>query len=1006
MPFLIDDLLAGAAAGKLFSDGTDSFKHFLQLPPSQRLYRLLWHDFGTAASMSRDEFYAFANDSELQAIAEGLIAGTQLPNDAARDQAAARIETHLCRVAADQKRGLAEEIATLLLRGYPLATKDIGRQVAALTTKLDTQFEENRTAVADLQSGVDRLLRRGGPQGDLAAALLAGPLSHAGKEDVAAKAQELAAGGDHRAAADAFLDVAKGLDQSGLVSVAETYRLQACDQLEAAGDRPAALELLEGVICAQLDRGSPDVWLTTSKLGREGDWLSDALRACADWPHQPWAPTKLQTAIATDTDQARRMRWLAALTQIHLALGEEAQVLTDIPAELPALNGGHRFLVELDRLDALETVHGPHAVDDEWANVEAWAGIQADPTVQGLCWQRRGYLLARRGELEGMRNAYRRAMAAWSRVDGYSEQVADCLFSMQQGESHLGIWEIDTEVRPLAAAMRSSALTPASTARRLQDRAASNRIAGRFREAHRDYLISLAAYRSVGSLEGVLHVSDQLAELFAATDHLPEALSLFIQAGNGKQAMKTARAVSSASVTDIVGPRAPRWERIAIYQVLEVLGTAADSALVAAIAYQLLSDAAIEPVPFAGGELAEKAKLALSAVSLQLPADVTDEAFRQLQKDLRSERLISAAQAAASALFRATQIGVFDGRDDLTDCFLAEHPISRVEPYQLADLIGSRPDLCARVVAAAEAGSMPCVQVLLWAAVDEEPWTDMRNIANELTIRATALQTLAVDEIDGQVRTTHIQGANFAPGGLAALWADAQPRAAFVDRVLSVINSDQETEMNRVSAASGLFNCAKALTPEQRQRALVCIKPISRGQYESVLMGSARPDLLSNVQITSNAKGKLRESAIQLLGRLWDLGIEMELAELREIVLDALRDPEPMIRAAGVEVMRRVRDVMQTAELLRMLPRETAEVRREIALTLGANAAETIQPHINDLACDPQRSMRWAVIDIAAELGDGATLAQIASRDPDSYTRGLARLMIDRLPAGSEAVSV
>jgi tetratricopeptide (TPR) repeat protein len=999
MPFIIDDLLAGAVAGKVFSDGGDSLKQFLRLPPSQRLYRLLWHDFGTATSMSKDEFYAFATDPELQSLTEGLIGGTRLPDEETRGLIATCIERRLHRVPADQRAALADEISALLVRGYPLATRDLSQQLANVTTKLDTQHGESMDAFAELQSGLSRLLHRGDPQADLAAALLAGPLAHAGKEEVAGQAQQLAADGDHAAAAQAFLDVADGLQDSGLFSVAETYRLQAADQLQAAGELAAAAELVESVITQQLDRESPEVWVTTGKLQalQPNGWLGDALSACANWPHEPWARARLREAVVADTGSNRQLRWLATLTQIGIVVGDARQVLADLPEELPALAPGARLYVELDRLDAVEEADGPQATDEKWPALEAWAATQTDPAVQGLCWQRRGYLLARRGDLAGTREAYRRAMAAWSRVERHGEQVADCLFSLQAAESHLGVWNIDIEVRPLAAAMRSPDRTAAGSARRLQERAASNRIAENYRQARREYVLAFASYRRAGSLQGVLHVASQLAELYTATSHRPEAIELFVTAGNGKQAAKVAESLPASQVSEVLGPRIPPWERIAVYHVLKVLSTEADTDLVTNIADQLLSDASVDPPSLREAELAQTAKVALAAVSLQLPDGKRDAGFNQLRHDLHSKLLISASQAAAEALFRATQIGELDARDDLTDCFLAEDPIPRVEPDQLAALISDRVDLRERIIQAANEGSVGATLVLLWGGVLGEPWTDMESLATKFTRGATALKTLTVEAVDAKVQTTQLQGANFAPGGLAARFANLSVKNAFVDRVLTVISNDAETELNRASAAAGLFNCADALTPEDRGRAWKMLTPISRGHYQSIVLGSAQPDLLSQVQLTTNAAGSLRAPAIELLGRLWTVGVDEAIDDLRTIVLDALRESNEDIRAAGVEVMGRVAELMDAPELRRMLSRETPKVRREIAVALGRNAPEEIEPQVPELARDPHKSMRWAVIDIAGETQDRTTLSLIASQDPDSYTRGLARLVIDRL---------
>ena len=151
-----------------------------------------------------------------------------------------------------------------------------------------------------------------------------------------------------------------------------------------------------------------------------------------------------------------------------------------------------------------------HGCDSSWDTVEHWLASQSDAELQGLSWQRRGHLLAKRGDLDGTRDAYRRAMVAWSQPRDYSEQVGDCVLSLQAAESLLGVWDVDATARSPAFSLESSHRTPAGDAPRLQERAASNRIARRFIDAHREYWLAYAAYKRCGKVGGVLHVSRNL----------------------------------------------------------------------------------------------------------------------------------------------------------------------------------------------------------------------------------------------------------------------------------------------------------------------------------------------------------------------------------------------------------------------------------------------------------------------------------------------------------------
>ena len=153
-------------------------------------------------------------------------------------------------------------------------------------------------------------------------------------------------------------------------------------------------------------------------------------------------------------------------------------------------------------------------------------------------------------------------------------------------------------------------------------------------------------------------------------------------------------------------------EQIVAYQLLQVLGTGADTDSVAAVAEQLLRREP-DPPTLINAQLPDEAKAALAAVSLQIPEHLRGTAFDQIPKDLRQPLLIDAGRQAGLALIRATQLEVLDAREELLDSLLATDGIPRVEPYQLADLFAERPEVRERIVQAAVAGSMVATQTLL-----------------------------------------------------------------------------------------------------------------------------------------------------------------------------------------------------------------------------------------------------------------------------------------------------
>jgi hypothetical protein len=868
VPTGIEEAAATAIVKKGIATVGNSALRWLSLGPRERLFRILFVEFGEAVAMPKDEFFAFATDDELCRLTDELIAGQRQPDDGTAELIAQRIAPRLHRVAEKDRTAMAREIGAFAVFSYTAALKtpeELGHNVAA---KVDLYGTQATAMLTDIRSDVKRLTSARDVETDLVAALMSSPLEHAGQAQTVAAAQRLAADGQYAEAAKRFLEAADGLDGTGLTGVGDTYRLLAAEQLKASRDIAKAISLAAATMSARLDRGSADVLITADRIrGLDGpEWLVDAFSACTDWPRQPWASQRLRHALSEDDDAARCERWRAALTQISAVGGDGAGVLTDIPDTLSPLQSGHRLYWELDRIDALEATDDSAAADLAWDAVEHWAATSPTSKAQGLGWQRRGYLLARRGDTEGARKAYRRAMVAWARVEGHNEQVGDCLLSLQAAESKLGVWDLDLTARSLAFSLETSYPTPAGDARGLQDRAASHRIAGNFRDAHREYWLAFAAYKRCGSLQGVLHVSRQIAELYVATSHAADALASLITAGDEKEAVNVAKQLSAVDINEavgsLVGRAGPTWERVVVYQLLQVLGTGADTDTVAVVAEHLLEDARPDPLTLANTQLPLRAKAALAAVSLQIPEEHRDAAFDQIRKDLRHSLLIDAGREAGLALVRATQLEVLDAREELVDSLLADGPIPRVEPYHVADLLTQQPGLRKRIVQAAVAGSMTATQTLLWADASTEPSDEVKTLATEFTRRAAAIQTYRTQTINGQTQVTRIMGANFAPGGLAARFAEEDAAAAFVDRVTSVAVNDEETESNRASAVTGLFNCSSRLTAAERKELWALLTPICRGEYKSITFGSPNPDALSNVQFTSNEPGSLHAAAL------------------------------------------------------------------------------------------------------------------------------------------------
>ncbi len=631
MPLVVDELLAGSALDTALGGGASAVRRFLKLPPRAKVFHLLWKDFGKQTGLGRDAFYAFANDDQLAAVVDGLLAGTTLAEDSTRGTLAARIGPRLVRVPEAQRAELAQSIAAATVRACPLALRDWGEAAAQISTKMDVQFEHQKKEAAAVRSSISRLANALGEPG-FAEALLMGPLAQVSREEAATRAELLENAGEKGEAATIYLEIAQELRRAGLAAVADRYDLTASRLLGESGRTVEAAERVERVLWDQLDRHDPTAWLTARSLShwRDGDWLARALIAYTNWPDESWATNALRRAVSEDEDPERVLHWISALLELDALYEGPEAVTRDLPSELPPLKAGPRVEIELQRIDALERMESAEAADAAWTKLEEWAAAQPDGVVEATCLSRRGYLLARRGDLPGALQAYRQAMAKWSRVDRHDEQVADCFFSHQAAESLLGTGVVDWTLAPVARAMESPYPTPAGAGRRLEQGAAISRIKGQFRDAHRDYLLALGVHRRAGSLAGVLEISTRLGELYEATKHPVHALSNYIEAGDERAAVALAKSLTPGEVNEALRAALAPWESVVIYSLARDLSTGVDVEIVAELLPPLLAHAALEPGGRNSLALTDRAKAALAAVALQTAPESRQAAMTQI----------------------------------------------------------------------------------------------------------------------------------------------------------------------------------------------------------------------------------------------------------------------------------------------------------------------------------------------------------------------------------------
>ena len=330
-------------------------------------------------------------------------------------------------------------------------------------------------------------------------------------------------------------------------------------------------------------------------------------------------------------------------------------------------------MIMLDRLDALEATTASAEADQGWLPLLRWADRDGEASDVGIAWQRRAMVLARREDLAGAEDAYRRAIGAWTSIPGFEEQAADAFLSMQAAYLVNGKPDVpDADLRALACGLRGGMVAPAARADRLVAQGMSERLRGKLPDAMCAYWMAFAIQRRTGSLAGVLESAAALAELYEHAEQWSEAMLLHVVAGLGVKAAAAARAAMiQADSTHTLNLNVPRWERAAAYHVIAQHGRKLPDAYIATNADRILREARGTPDGFFAPQPATTARTALASIALAVPTALREQVYKQLRSQLHGN-FINVIRASAEALILATNAGVTDAVPDLLELYIED----------------------------------------------------------------------------------------------------------------------------------------------------------------------------------------------------------------------------------------------------------------------------------------------------------------------------------------------
>jgi hypothetical protein len=830
-------------------------------------------------------------------------------------------------------------------------------------------------------------------------ALLRGPLEQIGEEANARAAVDRQEVEEFAEAAELASGIAAALVAAKLSPAAVTFWLWSAQLLAAAGEKDRAHAVLEQIAWAHMD--SPLHTATLSAIAElrriEGDdWLIRGLEAIESWPRLPWATKWLDEAIAADERPDVGLRWRAARARIAALLeGDQEAVIRLTDGLGGRVESGSRLDLELDRLEALEAVQGRSAGDLAWEGLSDWVETEAAAADQARAWQRRGCVLAGRGDVEATRRAFRKVLRICERDRGSSTRAADAMFSLWQAESLLGVQTLDMVARGIAANMRAAGA--ASWADGLLHSADGLRISGDLFRAHSDYWKALAVYRDAGDLHGVHLVSNRLADLFSASGRPEAALEMALRSGSGSRAAKASAQVETAEVERQLSGVTTPWQREAAYHVFIELEARVPAHTVRAFADRLLQDSSDGPEATVSQRLPATALEALGSVALQVPEGAREAVFERLRAGVRNVKLINAGRACAMGLLRAGVLGMTDASDELIDIFLAGEGFDYITAYDAASLIAGNAARRARVGRAALDGNRQAARIVILAEPAENEVGIWRSAADRLTREYIAEQVRIESESDDETQWSINMSARFEEGGMAAVYASSETRHELLVHVLNIADDDELPESVRASAMRSVHPMLRVLEEGDVSRVAETAQRLAGGEYLHSDLESPDIDPLSNVQHAADTAGLLQAAALGALGVIEQLQPGRFSGELSCIVEQALTHEQPWVRCAALDVLGRAEEVRADVDLDVFVGDSSPSVRLEALKVAKVRQAERLKALLASAVTDPDFNVRATVLALARAVEDRDIVTRMAEGDDDAFLRGLAEIGVSEL---------
>lgn len=791
----------------------------------------------------------------------------------------------------------------------------------------------------------------------------------------------------------------------------EELRSRAATAYWAAGRTEDAIRELLSVL-RERARRSPELaaadierlrqWLPASR-----EWEASAWEACSAWPeHRDEARGVLAEIFAEHSqDEVARDDWL----YWHLVLAE-LHLLSGCPSAARAVaasvvrqrsNSFEEVLLLLTSIEAEEQCGAPDA-EAKWAEIRTWADHHArsDPRAAATIWARWATSCVLREQPVDARAAFARAGELWAEVDGAEDQVAEMYFAGQTADQLAGAFMPEgAEWRPIAAALRGVADTPAARASALESAGLTARVLGQAYGARGAYWLALTEHRRAGNLRGQLFLWHLLAELHEHAEHFEEAVAAYVRCGRQDEARRAAQRSRVEDVMEVLEVDGPPWQRTATLAALSSVGRRLSPAKADALAHSVLNQAqeAESQSVYTGSQPVVRAVEALAAMIFALDGRVLEEALSRLRRfanvaDLRF------ARTACEALMLATNCGLSDETNTVLSVFVSEHPeLASISSVWVGDRLSQDPSFEPVVRQAALAGRIDALEALSIAGLVEGNG---------------ALQ----DSVDGLVarviRSELGRGPEGQVAGLASFEglgiigrsvSSATERAALARHLMAFAEGGNEPQINRASAANALFNLRSGLAAEEAVAHAARLLPIAIGKSQMVAVGRhaqgrARPIQSVPPWFHSRCGRVARGSTSRVRGAIrsrWDSSYRTDGRRR-----DAWPSRTATVAASAWDAVAQASQMAVPAALEAALVHPAWQVRvAAVRCWTQRNASQPPTPVRERLVADESVAVRVEAVRLASAALDAQSLDALVE-DIDGYVRRQARAARTKLDSG------